>query len=262
MKLSNAVFDILDQIRMALVLGVPPVLRAIFAAPALLFNPTALSRISMASVWQAFGQSDFHARPDKTPLITPHAAGTVLDLGAGHGYTADYLDRTKCTKYVALEPNVLMHAQLRVKAHAAGFSEADGSLLVLTCGAEDPVSILSSTGGKVDTIISALTLCTVPAPQATLRALVQDVLAPGGTLLFYEHVLSPRADVAWWQRFWTPVWRRVFDGCCLDRPTHLWIKELADENGDSLWAEGSVWNPSEWDEEHLFWRQLGRFVKK
>ncbi|KAJ7675464.1 S-adenosyl-L-methionine-dependent methyltransferase [Mycena rosella] len=247
-------------------LGLPPVLRAILAAPSLLLNPTALSRISFASVWVPWGMgTDAHARADKEALITPHAAGTVLDLGAGHGYTAPYLDRAKCTKYIALEPNVLMHPQIRARAHAAGFSEADGSLLLLACGAEDSASILSATSsvpGGVDTIVSVLTLCTVPAPQHTIRALVQDVLAPGGTLLFYEHVLSHRADVAWWQRFWAPVWGMVFDGCCLNRPTHLWIKEVTDNSGESVWAEGKVWNAADSQEERLFWRQVGRYVKK
>ncbi|KAJ7471918.1 S-adenosyl-L-methionine-dependent methyltransferase [Mycena latifolia] len=261
MKLFSAVFDIVGQMRMALMLGLPPVPRAIFAAPSLLFNPTALSRIS---VWAAFGQGgDFHARPDKEALITPHASGVVLDLGAGHGYTATYLDRAKCTKYIALEPNALMHAQIRAKADAAGFSEADGSLVLLACGAADIASILSAAASqKIDTLVSVLTLCTVPAPQQTLRELVEEVLAPGGTLLFYEHGLATRADVAWWQRFWTPLWAKVFDGCRLDRPTHLWIEELTDDNGESFWREGSVWNASGFEEENLFWRRMGRFVKK
>jgi hypothetical protein len=155
-----------------------------------------------------------------------------------------------------------MHPQIRAKAQAAGYSEADGTLLVLGCGAEDTATILSAIApAKADTIVSVLTLCTVPAPQKTLRTLVEDVLAPGGTLLFHEHILSPYADVAWWQHFWTPVWSKVFDGCCLNRPTHFWIKDLADESGESIWADG-ILNPPDLEEERLFPRQSGRFVKK
>ncbi|KAJ7911568.1 S-adenosyl-L-methionine-dependent methyltransferase [Mycena leptocephala] len=259
----GAAFDIVEQIYMALKLGLPPVFRAIYASPGLLFNPTALSRISMANVWLPFGQgSDHWGRTDKSGLITPHAKGVVLDLGAGHGYTANYLDRTKVSKYIAVEPNALMHTHICEKAQTAGFSEADGSLVILACGAEDTATIMSSAHAKVDTIISVLTLCTVPAPQATLLSLVQDILAPGGEFLFYEHVLSHRADVAWWQKLWTPIWGKVFDGCCLNRPTHLWIKELVDENRESVWVEGDIWNPEDFEEENLFWRKLGRFVKK
>ncbi|KAJ6558123.1 S-adenosyl-L-methionine-dependent methyltransferase [Mycena capillaripes] len=262
MKFSAAI-DIVDQIRIALMLGLPPIFKAVYASPRLLFNPTALSRISMANIWIPFGQGlDAHSREDKKNLIAPHSTGVVLDLGAGHGYTANYLDHAKVTKYIALEPNAIMHSHIREKAQAAGFSEADGSLLILSCGAEDTASIMSSVHSKVDTIVSVLSLCTVPNPQKTLLSLAEDVLASGGQFLVFEHVLSHRADVAWWQKFWNPIWRNVFDGCCLDRPTHLWIKELVDENGQSLWAEGEIWNPSEWEEEHLFWRQLARFVKK
>lgn len=282
MRFRAAVFDLVHKMWMAATIGLPPVLRAIFASPSLLFNPTALSRISMANIWIPFGEGgDVWARPDKTKLITPHATGVVLDLGSGtcilniptarwlilyysgHGHTANYLDRTKVTKYVAVEPNTLMHPDIRVKAQAAGFSEADGSLLILSCGAEEVASIMSAVHVPVDTLISVLTLCTIPAPQQTLRALVEQGLVSGGEFLFDEHVLSPRADVAWWQKFWTPVWTHVFDGCNLDRPTTLWIEKLVDDNGESFWAEGSIWNPSDQsDEEKLFWRQLGRFVKK
>ncbi|KAJ7734772.1 S-adenosyl-L-methionine-dependent methyltransferase [Mycena maculata] len=265
MKFS-AIFEIVDTMRVALMLGIPSVFRAAWASPSLLFNPAALSRISMASIWISFSQGDAHAQGDKEKLITPYATGVVLDLGAGHGHTVNYLDRTKVTKYIAVEPNTLMYSYIREKAQTSGYSEDSGSLILLSCGAEDTVSIMSSAQAKVDTIVSVLTFCTVPAPQETLRSLVQDVLAPGGQLIIYEHVLSRRADVAWWQSFWTPVWSKVLDGCCLNRPTDVWLKEMLDDSGKSLWAEAEIWNPSDFEgndsEDDWFRRQLGRFVKK
>ncbi|KAJ7655688.1 hypothetical protein DFH06DRAFT_481955 [Mycena polygramma] len=259
----RAVLDILDQMRVAFMIGAPAALRAIFVSPSLLFNPTALSRISMANIWILFGKhGDEHSRVDKQKLITPNARGIVLDLGAAHGHTVDYLDRTRVTKYVAVEPNTIMHARLREKAIAVGYTESDGSLLILSCGAEDTASILSAVHGPVNTIVSALTLCTVPAPQQTIRALMLDVLAPGGTLLLSEHVRRPRADVAWWQSVMTPMWKIVFDGCCLDRPTDIWVKELVDDSGAGVWSEGETWDPESGnDGESLFCFQLGRFVK-
>ncbi len=44
---------------------------------------------------------------------------------------------------------------------------------------------------QVDTIVSILSLCSIPSPTRTLRALVHSVLAPGGQLLFREHVRNP-----------------------------------------------------------------------
>jgi hypothetical protein len=84
---------------------------------------------------------------------------------------------------------------------------------------------------------------------------VRDVLKPGGTLLFYKHVLSPRNDVVWWQRFWTPVWKVAFDVCRLDRPTHLRVERMG------VWRVGDVWGKNEEPEESLFWHRVGKFVK-
>ncbi|KAL1694047.1 hypothetical protein GGG16DRAFT_48162 [Schizophyllum commune] len=238
----------------------------------------------MAKIWEQYGPgTDQNSRAEKEKLIRPYARGVVVDAGAGHGVSALYLDRTKVTKYVAVEPNLDMHKHIRRTAENAGFTEADDSLVVLGCGIEDVAAIrgaLDADGPCADTIISVLTLCSVPNPRETIRALVRDLLIPGGTLLFYEHVLSHRADVAWWQRFWAPVWRVPFDGCRLDQPTHLWIEEAGDmdgaevagalggrENEDgrrsagSLWALQETWGKEGETEDTLFWHQAGRFVK-
>jgi len=182
---------------------------------------------------------------------------------AGHGHSIQYLDRTKVSRYIALEPNVLMHKRIRAKANEAGFHESDGTLIILSSGAEDTQSILSSISqDPVDIILSVLTLCTVPDPQRTISTLVRDVLKPGGQLLYYEHVLSSRPDVAWWQRFWAPIWSCVFDGCRMDRPSNIWIRDLNIDGGDDdVWKEWKAWRKPGEDEENLFCHSVGRFVK-
>lgn len=187
----------------------------------------------------------------------------------GHGHTVNYLDCTKVARYIALEPNVLMHSKIRILSHAAGFTEDNGTLLILSCGAEDTPTIVSSLSPdnhvpNVDTLISILTICSIPSPERAIRDLVRDVLKPGGQFLFYEHVLSPKEEVAWWQKFWTPIWKIVLDGCRLDRPTHLWIERMGVAgnvvDGEEVWSEGEV-KDVEGEEDNLFWHQLGRFVK-
>ncbi|KAG6908655.1 hypothetical protein DXG01_003748 [Tephrocybe rancida] len=242
----------------------------------------------MSKLWVTYGPGiDANIQPQKASLITPNAHGVVLDIGAGkyeplrsiimliapsgHGHTANYLDKARVTQYIALEPNVFMHPQLRATANAAGFHESDGTLLILSCGAEDSLSILSSLGNNdqhvhphhgVDTLISVLTLCSVPSPQRTLTTLVTDVLHPGGKFLFFEHVLNPKADVAWWQRFWAPVWSLIFDGCRLDRPTDTWSEGITDEREESVWDEQAVWsNPGD-PEDALLHHRMGRMVKR
>lgn len=76
-------------------------------------------------------------------------------------------------------------------------------------------------------------------------------------MLFYEHVLSEKKDVVWWQRFWTPLWGIVFDGCRLDRPSHKWIEDV----GGWMQGEGGIWGKEGETEEHLFWHRVGRLVK-
>jgi hypothetical protein len=166
---------------------------------------------------------------------------------------------------------VLMHEQIRAIANAAGYHESAGTLVILSCGAEDTNSILASLSltspsGQpqlIDTMISVLTLCSVPSPQKTISNLVRDILKPGGQFLIYEHVLSEREDVAWWQSFWAPVWAIVFDGCRMDRPSDVWMKELeADGKGKgSAWSESRVWGKEDEDEENLLVHIMGRFVK-
>ena len=104
--------------------------------------------------------------------------------------------------------------------------------------------------------MAILTLCSSPKPENVIKEFIDIVLKPGVQLLFYEHVLSPRKDVAWWQRLWTPIWRTAFDGCCLDRPTHLWIKGL------DIWETTDFWGKPGEDAENIWWHQTGRCVKK
>ncbi|KAH0835647.1 hypothetical protein J3R83DRAFT_9398 [Lanmaoa asiatica] len=250
--------SLLEDLYLALQLAFWPTFWRIWATPRLLFHPVAVSRIFMYHVWTAFGTGiDQNNAQLKTSLITQNAYGVVLDIGAGYGHTAKYLDTTRVTKYVALEPNLLMHDEIKRAADAAGFSEAAGTLVLLACGAEDTTTILTSLGGyqPVDTIVSVLTLCSVPEPRETIISLVSEVLKPGGQVLFLEHVRNPLPHIARWQTFWSPLWALAFDGCKLDRPTHLWIQQVGG------WASEEMRGVDNEDKEHLFWHRVGKFVK-
>ena len=190
----------------------------------------------------------------------------------GFGLSIQYFDRTRVSRYIALEPNVLMHDQIRAKANEAGFHESDGTLIILSFGAEDTQSILSSLSQEpVDTILSVLTLCSIPDPQRTISKLVRDLLKPGGQLLYFEHVLSSRPDVAWWQNFWAPLWAFVFDGCRMNRPSDIWIRDLkiggggdgssGSDEGSDAWKEWKIYDNPTQGEENMFCHKLGRFVK-
>lgn len=85
-------------------------------------------------------------------------------------------------------------------------------------------------------------------------------------MLYFEHVLSSRPDVAWWQGFWAPVWACVFDGCRMDRPTDVWIRDLkisgGNKEGSDTWLEWEFYDYPDEGEETMFVRKLRRFRRQ
>ena len=69
-----------------------------------------------------------------------------------------------------------------------------------------------------DTVVSTLTLCSIPDPGRALSE-VYRVLKPGGRVLFLEHGLSPDRKVQAWQDRLTPVSKILGGGCYLNRDT-------------------------------------------
>jgi hypothetical protein len=170
-----------------------------------------------------------------------------------------------------------MHPFIREKAAAMGFFESDtepsssttntkGKLIILPYGAQDLPSITSTLSThnitQIPTILAILTFCSIPSPSLVLPKLLTHLLKPGGKLLYYEHVQSPISDVAFWQRMWTPIWRRLFDGCRLDVPTHLIIDEMMDSDGEKeFWGEKRVWRKEGESETSLFTHRVGCYTR-
>jgi hypothetical protein len=69
----------------------------------------------------------------------------------------------------------------------------------------------------VNPVVSVLTLCTIPAVDWAL-AEIRRVLRPVRAFHFMEHGLSRQETVARWQHRLTPLQRRVFGGCHINRP--------------------------------------------
>ncbi|KZO99547.1 hypothetical protein CALVIDRAFT_596128 [Calocera viscosa TUFC12733] len=248
--------DPLPQLLECTRLGLPPTLRAIWADPWLLFHPQKLRNIFMAGFWVVFGPGlDENAAPAKRRLVTPYAHGVVLEIGAGHGHSLQYFDRDKVTKYVAVEPNEDMYPGLRKSIAQAGFSEADGTALILPFGAHEVDRIADVVGEhQVDTIISFLTLCSVPNSKQVIPKLCLTLLkSPGGTLLMYEHCLSPVWSSRLYQRIWSPIWSLAWNGCRLDRDTPKWVEQVP-------WSERYVGKEEGMPDWHLFYRAVGRYV--
>ena len=83
MKWSSAL-GLLPDLRYAIQWALLPTILSLWHTPALLFNPTMISRIFMAHVWASFSNpTDEGGKIAKSNLIPTNAYGTVLDLGAG-----------------------------------------------------------------------------------------------------------------------------------------------------------------------------------
>lgn len=204
---------------------------------------------------------------------------TVFTTGFGHA--AQYPERERVTQYVALEPNAAMHKHIREVAGKAGYTEADGSLLILPYGLESgglihdalaasppPVETRARTD-TVDTAISLLSLCSVPrrSLDSALMDLTHNILAPGGQLLFLEHVLMPEAvpsykRLRFYQHVLAPLWSVVFGGCDLVRDTVAAVRKAG---ADGVWDEDQSRSwvpPTEMPGESLILHAHGCFVKK
>ena len=135
------------------------------------------------------------------------ATGRVLEIGTGTGLNLSHF--TQATEVVAIDPDPHM-----LKRAARRVSQAPCPVRLEVLAGES----MPFPSEDFDTVVISLTLCTIPDPaEALLEA--GRVLKPGGSLIFLEHVRSPRPSTARFQDFITPYWRRIAGGCHTNRET-------------------------------------------
>src|SRR5262249_8870291 len=135
------------------------------------------------------------------------ARGRVLEIGAGTGlnlahYPADL------EELVVSEPEPRMRARLERRVARSGRAAT-----VIAA----PAEALPFADGAFDTIVSTLVLCTVADAPAAMREL-RRVLAPGGRLLFIEHVRGGARLARFQDRLARP-WRAFAHGCRCNQAT-------------------------------------------
>ena len=139
--------------------------------------------------------------------VTAGLSGEVLEVGFGSGLNMPYYP-PDVKRVRAVEPSAVARklAAERLAASTVPVEYIGGDAQAL------PLA-----DGSVDHVVSVLTLCTIPAVDRALTE-IRRVLRPGGAFHFMEHGLSPQEPVARWQHRLTPLQRRVFGGCQIDRP--------------------------------------------
>jgi SAM-dependent methyltransferase len=168
------------------------------------------------------GAEDAGLRELRSGLLA-QARGRVLELGAGTGLNLEHYPEG-IESLTLVEPDPHMTRQLREKLAESGRS-ADVSLV------EAPGENLPFDHASFDTVAVTLVLCTVPDPEATLGE-IKRVLAPGGLLLFLEHVRSHQPGLAKWQDRLEGPWRFLADGCHCNRDTVSAIGAAGFQVGD------------------------------
>jgi ubiquinone/menaquinone biosynthesis C-methylase UbiE len=115
------------------------------------------------------------------------AVGEVVEVAAGTGKNLPHYPRSCTTIAVDMSHEMLNRAReraakLRVQA---SFVLADSAALPFSHGA-------------FDTVVSTLTTCTFPTPEASLREMAR-VCKPEGRILLVEHGRSDREWLGRWQ---------------------------------------------------------------
>lgn len=151
------------------------------------------------------------------------AVGTVLEIGSGTGLNFTYY--RQADRVIAIEPDQQMLAQSLERAKIAQVP-----VEVVQGSAEQ----LPFTDNTFDTVAGTLVLCTIPDPKQALSE-VRRVLKPGGQILFFEHVRHHHPLWGNMQDWINPVWKRMCDGCNLNRNSGDLIEQAGFQIQHSQW---------------------------
>lgn len=170
--------------------------------------------VVMAAIYDRFmaGSEEACLAAWREELIA-EARGRVLEIGAGTGANLPYY-RDGVERLVMAEPDRHMRAKLAARS-ARGLRVETSAALADRLPFDD---------GSFDTVVSTLVLCSVGSLEGSI-AEIRRVLAPGGALLFLEHVAAEhRPSRLRWQRRVEPIWRRLAGNCHLTRRTEAAIR--------------------------------------
>ncbi|MFD0048940.1 class I SAM-dependent methyltransferase [Actinomycetes bacterium NPDC127524] len=142
------------------------------------------------------------------------AKGSVLEIGSGTGTNFPYYSED--VKVIAIEPSQDMIDRSKKKKDRSA-----ANIQIQKESAET----LPFQDGTFDTVVATLVLCTIPDPEQSLKEM-KRVCKAGGRILVFEHVKMDNPLLYKIQMRLTPYWKRICDGCCLDRDTEKTIKEV------------------------------------
>jgi ubiquinone/menaquinone biosynthesis C-methylase UbiE len=117
--------------------------------------------------------------------LLAQATGATIEIGAGTGLNLPHYPQA-VTRLALIEPDPQMSRRLRSRVARSGRTAEIRSATA---------DRLPFPDASFDTAVVTFTLCSVPDEQAALTEITR-VLAPGGRLLFLEHVRSADPAIA------------------------------------------------------------------
>src|SRR3954454_22084388 len=159
--------------------------------------------------WYDFFMSPLERRTFKEirrDLLT-RAYGKVIELGSGTGVNFPLYQHVESV--TAVEPSRYMIEQ----------SEMNKELAVI------PIEIIQASAEQLpfekdsyDTVVATLAFCTIPDVDKALKEM-KRICKANGKILLFEHVKMDNPILAKLQIYLTPFWKKICDGCHLDRDT-------------------------------------------
>jgi ubiquinone/menaquinone biosynthesis C-methylase UbiE len=135
------------------------------------------------------------------------ARGKVLELGSGTGINFPLYRSVESV--TAIEPSPYMIEQ--------SLQKKEKSVI--------PIKIIHASAEKLpfrdnsfDTVVGTLVFCTIPNVEMAMEEM-KRVCKPDGRILLFEHVRMENPILAHLQDWLTPFWKKICDGCCLNRNT-------------------------------------------
>lgn len=139
--------------------------------------------------------------------LIPKAKGRVLEIGYGTGVNFPYYENASSVD--AIEPSREM-----MKRASRNIAQSTIPIKTHLVGAEH----LPFEDHYFDTVVATLVFCTIPDPVVALNE-IKRVTRPNGKILFFEHVRMDERFLGKTQDFLTPSWKKICDGCHLNRDT-------------------------------------------
>lgn len=156
------------------------------------------------------------------------AEGRVLEIGSGTG--SNFKHYRKVSRVDAIEPDRSMGLRSIRQAKKCKFP-----INIYEAFAEN----LPFEADSFDSVVGTLVFCTIPDPEKALQE-IRRVSKPGARILLYEHVRMEEPILGKVQDLATPVWKKAFAGCHLNRDTLRLVKQAGLEIKSVQPAIGSL----------------------